>query len=174
MRRVRACVAIAAWISVTLSISACSMFEIGTPPPESALPPAPPPPEPYVEPEPEPLPAGSEASGRVRAEMVRWFSAAKYRDFQIEALVDHARIESGLQPCAGGPGGFRYLFQWGGERLQRLHEFARTRSCPPLDTQLAFADNELRNEPSYSCFWRAATRSAALATLRRGFGGGSC
>ena len=47
-------------------------------------------------------------------------------------------------------------------------------TCPSLEKQLAFANNELRNEPNYSCFWRATTKSAALSALRRGFGGGMC
>ena len=118
---------------------------------------------------------GKSSAGQVRAEIVRWFSAAGYKDFQVEALVEHARIESGFAPCASPRSGLRYTFQWGGLRLRRLTEFAGARGgCPPLGKQLTFADNELRNEPAYSCFWRAATRSAALTALRRGFGGGSC
>jgi hypothetical protein len=162
MRQVRTCAAIAVWLSVTLLMSACSS--------EVAFPPV------MTPPQPQPAPPRSEPStpGRVRAEIVRWFSAAGYRPFRVEALAEHARIESGFRPCASGAAGLRYTFQWGGTRLQRLHEFARTRHCPPLDTQLAFADRELRTDPKYSCFWRTTTKSAALAALRRGFGRGSC
>jgi hypothetical protein len=126
------------------------------------------------QPAPAPPFSGSSTPGRVHAEIVRWFSAAGYRDFQAEALAEHARIESGFRPCASGAAGLSYTFQWGGTRLQRLHNYAGARSCPPLDTQLAFADDELRNEQKYSCFWQATTKSTALAALRRGFGRGSC
>jgi hypothetical protein len=163
MRQVRDCVGIAVWICVTLLMSACSS-KIAAPPVMIAAPqlqPAPPRSEPST-------PQG------VHAEIVRWFSAAGYRGFQVEALADHARIESGFRPCASGAAGLRYTFQWVGTRLQRLHEFAGARRCPPLDTQLAFADGELRNDPKYSCFWRTTTKSAAVAALRRGFGRGSC
>jgi len=162
MRR-RGSAAIAVWISLTLLLSACS-GEVAAPPVTIAAPqpqPIPPRPEPAT-------PQG------VYAEIVRWFSAAGYHRFQAEALAEHAKIESGFRPCASGAAGLRYTFQWGGTRLQRLHEFAGARRCPSLDTQLAFADDELRTEPRFSCFWRTTTESAALAALRRGFGRGSC
>ena len=112
--------------------------------------------------------------GQVRAAVYRWFTAAGYPAFQAAALVDHAAIESGFRPCAAGAAGLRYTYQWGGRRLQRLYEFAGTRNCPPLDKQLAFADDELRHDPKFSCFLGTTTRAAALAALRRGFGLGSC
>jgi hypothetical protein len=162
MRR-RGGAAIAVWICVTLMLSACSGEVAPTPVMMASLPPQPAPPRPE--------PATPQG---VHAEIVRWFSAAGYSRFQAEALADHAKIESGFRPCAAGAAGLRYTFQWGGTRLQRLHEFAGARRCPPLDTQLAFADSELRSEPRYSCFWQTTTQSAALAALRRGFGRGSC
>ena len=164
MSWVRACAAIAVCISVPLLMSACSS-EIAAPPILTA----PPLPQPAPPPRSEPS-----TPGRVHAEVVRWFSVAGYQRFQVEALAEHARIESGFRPCAAGAAGLRYTFQWGGTRLQRLHEFAGARRCPPLDAQLAFAHRELRNDPKYSCFWQATTKPAALAALRRGFGRGSC
>lgn len=89
-------------------------------------------------------------------------------------MLQHAKTESGYNACIAGPGGLRYLFQWGGTRLQRLHEFAHTSGCPQIHSQLAFADKELRNDPRFSCFWGAQTESQAYAALRRGFGHGSC
>lgn len=100
--------------------------------------------------------------------------AAGYKPFQAEALMEHARYESGYQPCIAGPAGLRYTFQWGGRRLERLHEFAGARRCPPLATQLAFADRELRSEANFACFWRTTTKAAAATALRRGFGRGRC
>jgi hypothetical protein len=133
----------------------------------ATLPPPPPPPPPPQRSTPPPPEAAY-------AEIVRWFSRAGYREFQVEALAEHARVESGYRPCAVGPADFRYTFQWGGTRLRQLHEFARTDGCPQLDTQLAFADKELRNDPKFSCFWAATTEPTAFAALRRGFGRGSC
>ena len=163
MRQVQAFAAIAGWISVTLLMSACT--EVSAPPVVTA---------PQPQPAPPPQVSVFAPPARVHAEIVRWFSAAGYRRFQVEALAEHARMESGFRPCAAGAAGLRYTFQWGGTRLRRLYEFAGTRACPPLDRQLAFADSELRTDPKYSCFWRTTTKSAALAALRRGFGNGSC
>jgi len=106
--------------------------------------------------------------------MIRWFSDTGYPPAQVDALIDYAKMESGFRPCAISPAGYRYTFQWGGLRLRRLEEFAGTRACPLLEKQLAFADHELRNEPNYSCFWRATSKPAAFAALRRGFGYGRC
>lgn len=149
-----------------LSMSACSVFEAAAPP-VAAVPPPPPAPPPPPRPEPA-------TPNQVYTELYRWFASAGYQPFQVMALAEHAQAESGFRPCAAGPAGLRYTFQWGGTRLHRLHEFAHTPGCPPLAAQLAFADKELRNEPKYACFWRAATEGAAYAALRRGFGGGSC
>ena len=112
--------------------------------------------------------------GQVQTAIYSWFLKAGYPAFQAAALVDHARVESGLNPCISGRGGWRYTYQWGGTRLRRLYEFAGTRTCPPLAKQLAFADNELRSDPNFSCFLTTSTREAAVAALRRGFGRGRC
>jgi hypothetical protein len=163
MRQVRTFAAIAVVIAAALLMSACSS-EVVAPPVAIA------PQQPAAPPQ---LPVWAPPE-RVHAEIVRWFTAAGYREFRVAALAEHARIESGFRPCAAGAAGLRYTFQWGGTRLRRLYEFAGTRSCPPLDKQLAFADDELRTEPNYSCFWQTTTKSAALAALRRGFGHGRC
>jgi hypothetical protein len=118
--------------------------------------------------------AESSIRGQVQTAIYRWFLQAGYPAFQAAALVDHARIESGLNPCIRGPGGLRYTYQWGGTRLQRLYEFAGAWTCPPLVKQLAFADDELRHNPNFSCFLTASTRETAVAALRRGFGRGRC
>jgi hypothetical protein len=133
-------------------------------------------PEPPAQAEAPPPPPLEPATPRqVQAAIYRWFIDAGYPPaFQAAALVDYARVESGLNPCIGGLAGHRYTYQWGGLRLQRLHEFADTRSCPPLDKQLAFADSELRGNPNFSCFLSTTTREAAVAALRRGFGLGRC
>jgi|SRR5665213_1246772 len=180
MRRVRACAAIAAWISATLLLPACSLIEKGTSLLQSVVPQSPPAPTLNLSPpQPAPLPPAPQSrapppANKVRAEIERWFAAAGYKEFQVAALAEHARIESGFRPCAAGAGDLRYTFQWAGTRLRHLHEFARTQGCPQLDTQLAFADKELRNDGKFSCFWRATTEPAALAALRRGFGRGNC
>jgi hypothetical protein len=153
------------------ALPACSVLDFAAPPSSfetSALPPQPEPfslfPQSLTPPSPE----------EARAEIYRWFRTAGYKDFQAEALMEHAQTESGFRACARGPGDLSYTFQWGGTRLRQLHEFARTEGCPQLRTQLAFADKELRNDPKFSCFWGATTEPAAYAALRRGFGRGSC
>jgi hypothetical protein len=162
MPRVRAWAAIAAQLAAALVLSACATdAPIAVPPPVAAVARPPPRPEPV-------------SPRQVRTEVYRWFVEAGYPAFQAAALMEHARYESGYRPCAAGPAGLRYLFQWGGGRLQRLHAFAKTYRCPPLHIQLQFADYELRNDPKYSCFLHTATKPAALAALRRGFGRGSC
>lgn len=140
--------------------------------PHGKAPPFPTPPQPQFR-TPPPL-AAPATPAAVQAEITRWFLAAGYREFQVSALLADARDESGYRPCAAGPAGLRYLYQWGGRRLQRLREFAAGGGCPPLDTQLAFADSELRSQPQFACFWDTATGPAALSALRRGFGRGSC
>jgi Phage tail lysozyme len=167
MQRPQTYAKVVAWLLIMLSMSACSVFQFAAPPPlETAFVPAPPPPRPLVLLPPSPQEA--------QAEIARWFSAKGYHEYQVAALVQHARTESGFRACAVGPADLRYTFQWGGTRLRQLHEFAHTDGCPQLDTQLAFADKELRNEPKYGCFWGATTEPAAYAALRRGFGAGSC
>ena len=96
----RGCAAIAAAVAVLLLLSACSS-EVATE--AIAVSPTP-------QPRPGPsahyypvLPAVEGSPGRVHAELVRWFSAAGYKDFQVEALAEHARIESGFRPCASAP-----------------------------------------------------------------------
>lgn len=109
-----------------------------------------------------------------RSEIDQWLSTAGYKDFQVAALLQHAKAESGFNACIAGAGDLRYLFQWGGRRREQLQEFAHTSGCPQIRTQMAFADKELRNDPKFSCFWNAQTQSEAYAALRRGFGHGSC
>jgi hypothetical protein len=152
-----------------LLAASCSLvhFPHGPPPP---FPPAPPRP---VAPAPPPQ-AEPKTPGEVRAEIQHWFSAHGYKDFQVAALLGHARDESGYHPCIAGPGGLRYTFQWASTRLENLHRFANDEGCPPLDKQLAFADSELRQDPKFACFWRATDAESALAALRRGFGRGTC
>lgn len=183
MRWVRACAAKAAWILLTLSLSACSgslfsspgsFFSFMAPPNLPPPPPPEPPPPPQVAALPPPQSTALPSPGEAYAEIVRWFSNAGYKDFQVQALAEHARAESGFRPCARGPGGYNYTFQWSGRRLQQLHQFAHTDGCPQLRTQLAFTDKELKTDPKFACFWRATSEPAAYAALRRGFGRGSC
>lgn len=167
--------AIALALAVSFSISACSSVIEGLEPPplETAFHPLPPPAEPPI-PIPIPQSRTPPSPDATRAEMVNWLSTNGYRDFQVTALMQLADTESGFRPCVIGPGGYHYLFQWGGVRLRQLREFAQTSGCPQLKTQLAFADRELRGEPKFSCFWGATSEPSAYVALRRIFGRGSC
>jgi len=171
--RTGAAIIIAAGVAIALSLSGCALVAdmLEPPPLETAFTPqpAPPPPEP-----PQSVAVTPPPPDEARAEIAQWLSKAGYREFQIEALLEHADAESHFQACAAGPGGYRYLFQWGGTRLQQLQRFAHHSGCPQINTQLAFADKELRNDPKFACFWNATTEPGAYAALRRGFGRGSC
>lgn len=160
-------------LAAAFSMSGCSsLVEAIEPPPlQASFPPLPPGPPPSPAEAQRVAPPAPDAT---QAEMARWLSENGYRDFQVAALMQLADTESGFRPCVVGPGGYHYLFQWGGSRLRQLREFARTSGCPRLRMQLAFADKELRREPSFSCFWGAGSTSAAYVALRRIFGHGSC
>jgi hypothetical protein len=116
----------------------------------------------------------AQSPSEVRERIAQYFRGAHYKEFQVQAIIRHAEIESDFQPCVIGTSGSSYLFQWLGERLTRLYQRAGHRFCPTLETQLAFADGELKSEPMYACFWRAPNFATALAALRRGFGRGKC
>ena len=169
---VRTAGAAALAIVAALLMSACSVIEGLEPPPlETAFHPLPPPAEPPVA---IPQSRTPPAPGSARAEIASWLSANWYRDFQVAALLQLADTESGFRPCVVGPGGYHYLFQWGGVRLRQLRDFAQTSGCPHIRTQLAFADKELRSEAKFSCFWGARDEPSAYVALRRIFGRGSC
>jgi hypothetical protein len=160
-------------IVAALCMSACSVLEGLEPPPlETAFHPLPAPADPPV-----PIPQSTRAPpapDSARAEIASWLSTNGYRDYQVAALMQLADTESGFRPCVIGPGGYHYLFQWGGVRLRQLREFSQTSGCPHIRTQLAFADKELRGESKFSCFWGARDEPSAYVALRRIFGRGSC
>ena len=112
------------------------------------------------------------AAEAVRAFMLSWFVAHHYSPAQAEAMVRQAYIESNLQPCVRSSTG-SWLYGWVGTRRHALASYARTPGCPGLETQLAFADWELRSQPAFASFWRAPPQ-AAFAVLRRCFGRGQC
>ncbi|HEY1798338.1 MAG TPA: hypothetical protein VGG57_19650 [Stellaceae bacterium] len=137
--------------------------------------PPPPPPPPAPAPAPAPIARAAPSMPKeVEAEILHWFWQAGYKDYQSQAMAEHAWIESGDHPCVAGPHGLRYTYQWGGGRLAQLQSFAGGDNCPALDVQLAFADNELRNNPNFWCFWQATDYDSAVTALRRGFGQGRC
>ena len=173
------CAAIAVWISAMLAMSGCSLLQDLIPPPlATALSPAPLPPAP---PGPHQHAAGAAAAepgASVTRPGPRRNLAMAY-GARIPAISSSGRavarqVESGFQPCAASPGGFRYTFQWGSTRLEQLHRFAHTDGCPQ-HVQPAFADWELRNDPKFSCFWGATKpRHGPRRACRRRFGRGSC
>ena len=112
------------------------------------------------------------AAEAVRAFMLSWFLAHNYSPAQAQAMIQQAYIESNLQPCVRSYTG-SWLYGWVGARRQALAAYAGTGGCPSLETQLAFADQELRGEPAFSGFWRASAQNA-FSVLRRCFGYGRC
>jgi hypothetical protein len=112
------------------------------------------------------------AAEAVRALMLSWFMSHNYSPVQAEAMIRQASIESNLQPCVRSSTG-SWLYGWVGTRRKALAAYAGTANCPRLETQLAFADLELRREPAFGVFWRASSQNA-FAVLRRCFGRGQC
>jgi hypothetical protein len=110
------------------------------------------------------------AADAVRALMLSWFLAHNYPMTHAEAMIRQAELESNLQPCIRSRSG-SWLYGWVGTRRHALAAYAGTAQCPPLETQLAFADEELHSE--YSQFWNASPRNA-FAVLRQCFGRGRC
>jgi hypothetical protein len=110
------------------------------------------------------------AADAVRALMLSWFLAHNYPPAHAEAMIRQAELESSLQPCVRSRSG-SWLYGWVGTRRHALAAYARTTQCPPIEMQLAFADEELRTE--YSGFWSATPRNA-FAVLRQCFGRGRC
>jgi hypothetical protein len=85
-------------------------------------------------------------------------------------MLRQAWIESRHNPCVVAASGSYGLYQWIGSRRRKL--LATTGGqCPTWEQQLAFADNELRSEPSYAAFWQAAP-DQAFHILREKFGYG--
>src|SRR3954452_25385284 len=96
------------------------------------------------------------AAEAVRAFMLTWFLAHNYSPPQAEAMIRQAYIESNLQPCVRFSMG-SWLYGWVGARRQALAAYADACGCPSLETQLAFADLELRRERPFGAFWRASS-----------------
>ena len=112
------------------------------------------------------------AAEAVRAFMLSWLLSHNYSPIRAEAVIHQANIESGLKPCARSRTG-SWLFGWTGSRRRALAAYARTSACPGLETQLAFADRELRSVAVYAAFWRAPAADC-FPVLRQCFGRGRC
>src|SRR5258705_12848320 len=105
----RRCAAIAPWIALAFSLSACSVLEAFEPPPLKAeFPPQPPvpsmPPQPGVAQRSAPPGAGA-----TQAEMPSWLSSTAYPAYQVAALMPLADVYSGSRPAATCPAGYRHL-----------------------------------------------------------------
>jgi len=84
-------------------------------------------------------------AGNVQYAM-QWLLKRGYQPHQAAALVGHGVQESGLRTDAVGDNGTaRGVFQWRGDRLSGLYDFARSTGQDPnaLDTQLGWLDREL-------------------------------
>jgi hypothetical protein len=110
------------------------------------------------------------AAEAVRAFMLSWFMAHNYSPAHAQAMIQQANIESRLEPCVRARSG-SWLYGWVGSRRKALAAYAGTSGCPSLETQLIFADHELRTE--YTSFWEAPPQRA-FHVLRQCFGRGLC
>lgn len=103
----------------------------------------------------------------IRSVMLAWLLSHGYADYQAQAIIHSAWIETRLQPCRVGRSG-SYLFQWAGPRLRALHRFAGV-GCPPIAKQLVFMDAELRGIPAFAGFWQQRTEITAFRVFRCAF-----
>jgi hypothetical protein len=103
----------------------------------------------------------------VRAFAMQWLLAHGY-GYHADAVLKYIEGESGFEVCVEKRTG-HFLFQWVGSRVTALHNFAGP-GCPGVETQLEFADQELRSG-LYARFW-SAPAGQDYKTLRRTFGQG--
>lgn len=102
-----------------------------------------------------------------------WLTQHNYDPPHRNAMLRHIQIESRFQEDALAPWGSICLFQWNGVRRRQVLALGGGK-CPDWDTQMAFADRELRDVPAYRCFLEARSEEAAFRALRKGFGRGHC
>ncbi|MGO3933460.1 phage tail tip lysozyme [Rhodopseudomonas pseudopalustris] len=102
---------------------------------------------------------------------MQWLLKRGYQPHQAAALVGHGIQESGLRTDAVGDNGTaKGVFQWRGDRLSGLYNFAREtgQDANSLDTQLGYLDRELNTtEKRAGDALRASTdvRSATRAGM---------
>lgn len=110
----------------------------------------------------------------VRAFLFAYWMAVPGSDYaHAAALMQHAYDETRFSPCVVNPSSSASgIYQWLGERRYELAQFAGTRACPSLKTQLDFANWEL-HRPPYNAFWRIPG-GRAYSFLRQCFGYGRC
>jgi hypothetical protein len=93
---------------------------------------------------------GTSPTGKLSyGNMVQKWKALGYSDGGARGIADNMTRESGGDPTAIGPGGAAIgLFQHEGPRREALEKFAKDRGTKPTDpdTQIAFADNELKTD----------------------------
>lgn len=100
-----------------------------------------------------------------------WLTNHGYAPHQRDAVLSYVSRESGFRPSVVAASG-ACLLQWAGSRRRAMLALGNGQ-CPTWETQMDFADRELRTEPCFAAFWRAAP-DRAFATLRRTFGKGNC
>lgn len=93
---------------------------------------------------------------------MQWMQKHGYSVPAAAAMVGHATQESGVNPTgpAGDNGTAQGMFQWRGDRLVGLHNYAADKGLDPnhIDTQLGFMDQELNTtEKKAGDALRAAT-----------------
>lgn len=117
--------------------------------------------------------------------ILAWLALHGYGPAQREAVVDNARIESGLRPEAVSRAGDIGLWQWRGTRRRALIRFAVWHGDGDVVTwpggtpsaaawrdpvvQLRFMDREWRANPASRAFFAAASRGAAFRIFCRHF-----
>lgn len=96
-----------------------------------------------------------------------WLDGHGYTVQQRNAVLSYIHHESDFDPCEVSRNG-AFLFQWAGSRRRQILALGNGR-CPSLETQLEFADSELRT--TFSRFW---STNNPRTYIRRCFGAGAC
>lgn len=129
----------------------------------------------------------------IAALIIGWLTVHGYGAPQREALLEHARVESGWLPSIVSRHGDVGLYQWRGPRKRALLAYERRRvpeimtatNASPLlwsdrhdrarlTAQLEFMDHEWRQMPAASAFFAAKTRAEAYRLFCRHFERRAC
>lgn len=83
-----------------------------------------------------------------------WLTDHHYSPAQRDAVLFYIHHESDFDPATIERSG-ACLVQWAGSRRRQILALGNGR-CPSIETQLEFADHELRTIPNFRGFWTSS------------------
>jgi hypothetical protein len=171
-------------------LTGCTAQFHQTEPPQAPPQPPPiaPPTPPVVAPEPAPFPArmpvpqqrfsvpeNTRDPALIEHGITEWLDRQPgYPIYQKVAIFRRIRQESSFNPCTvNGP--MRYLLQWRGDRLRRLHRATHTRpgTCPSWLAQMRFMHSEIRSNDRYARFLSTRNYPSAYRSFTHVYLGGT-